>query len=88
MVQIGYIGTPLERIRELTAGRAYQDNADAIEEAIDTGAVFRPGLPRMQGLLPLWYWLVVWTSVLLVIDVAVRRVRVDAAEAQAAMIRY
>jgi len=78
----------LERMRELTGGRAYQDNAGAIEEAIATGAVFRPGLPRMQSLLPLWYWLVVWTSVLLVIDVAVRRVRVDAAEAQAAMIRY
>jgi hypothetical protein len=73
----------LERLRELTDGQAYQDDDAALAEVASKGMVFRPGLPRVRSLLPLWQWLVLLTGVLLFFDIAVRRVALDTSAARA-----
>jgi Mg-chelatase subunit ChlD len=70
--------TPLlERIRELTDGRRYEDDETLLAEAARSGEVFRPAPERVKSLLPLWYWLVFASCVLLLCDVAVRRLAVE-----------
>jgi hypothetical protein len=71
----------LERLRELTDGRAYVDDDQALAEAARSGDLFRPGPGRVKSLLPLWYWLVSLTCVLLFFDVATRRLAVDVKQA-------
>jgi hypothetical protein len=67
----------LDKLRDTTGGRAYEDDDAKLEAAAKAGDVFRPGLPRVKSLLPLWHWLLFATGVLLFFDVAVRRVTVD-----------
>ncbi len=69
----------LERIRELTDGRRYDDDDAALAEAVKSGDVFRAGPDRVKSLLPLWHWLLFAAGTLLFFDVAVRRVAVDPA---------
>jgi len=67
----------LENLRRTTDGKAYEDDDARLEAAAKAGDVFRPGLPRVKSLLPLWHWLLFATGVLLFVDVAVRRLAVD-----------
>ncbi len=70
--------TPLlERLRELTGGRRYEEDEILLADAAKSGAVFRPAPERVKSLLPLWYWLVYLSAVLLLADVAVRRLAID-----------
>jgi hypothetical protein len=70
--------TPLlERLRELTGGQRYEEDDTLLSEASKTGTIFRAAPERVKSLLPLWYWLVFLSAVLLVSDVAVRRLAVD-----------
>jgi hypothetical protein len=71
----------LERVRELTDGRAYVDDDQALAEAARSGDLFRPSPGRVKSLLPLWYWLLSLTCVLLFFDVATRRLAVDVRQA-------
>jgi uncharacterized membrane protein len=70
----------LERIRELTDGRRYDDDDAALAAAAKAGEVFRSGPDRVKNLLPLWHWLVFVAGVLLFFDVAVRRIALDPAK--------
>ncbi|HEY7311088.1 MAG TPA: VWA domain-containing protein [Gemmataceae bacterium] len=70
--------TPLlERLRELTGGRSFEEDEILLADAAKSGAVFRPAPERVKSLLPLWYWLVYLAAVLLLADVAVRRLAVE-----------
>jgi hypothetical protein len=67
----------LERLREATGGRAYEDDEGSLAEAARSGAVFRPAPERVKSMLPLWHWLLALACGLLLCDVAVRRLAVD-----------
>lgn len=67
----------LDRIREMTEGQRYEDDDAALAAAARSGAVFRTGPDRVKGQLPLWYWLLFVSGVLLFFDVAVRRIALD-----------
>jgi hypothetical protein len=70
--------TPLlERLREVTGGRRYEEDEVLLADAAKSGIVFRPAPERVKSLQPLWYWLVFLSAVLLLSDVAVRRLAVD-----------
>ena len=70
--------TPLlDRLCERTNGRRYEEDEALLAETAKAGTVFRPAPERVKSLLPLWYWLVFLSAVLLLSDVAVRRVAVD-----------
>src|SRR5262249_30683005 len=73
----------LERLRETTGGRAYEDDAVSLEEAAKSGAVFRPAPERVRSMLPLWHWLLALACGLLLCDVAVRRLAVEPAQVAA-----
>src|SRR5262249_53694188 len=70
--------TPLlDRLRELTGGQRYEEDDILLAEAAKSGTVFRPAPERVKSLLPLWYWLIVLAAVLLLSDVAVRRLAIE-----------
>jgi hypothetical protein len=73
--------TPLlERIREMTDGRTYEDDGELLSEAARVGAAFRPPVERARSALPFHYWLLFLAAGLLLVDVAVRRLAFDARE--------
>ncbi len=70
--------TPLlERLSELTGGQRYEEDETLLTETAKAGTVFRSAPERVKSLLPLWYWLVFLSAVLLLSDVAVRRLAID-----------
>jgi hypothetical protein len=70
--------TPLLRnLAEMTGGREYVDDADALEEVAKSGEVFRPPVERPRSALPFHYWLLFLAAGLLFLDVAARRLAFD-----------
>lgn len=67
----------LERLREMTGGQAYEDDETALAEAARSRLVFRPAGNRVRGMLPLWHWPVALACLLLLADVAVRRLALE-----------
>jgi hypothetical protein len=73
--------TPLlERIRELTDGKSYEDDDVSLKAAAQSGDLFRPVPDRVRGKEALWPYLVALACVLLLCDVAVRRLAIDFGE--------
>jgi uncharacterized membrane protein len=72
----------LERLRSMTDGKAYQDDAAALATVARDGDsyVFRQTAPRFFPLQPVWYWLLVAAGVVLFCDVAVRRIALEPLE--------
>jgi uncharacterized membrane protein/Mg-chelatase subunit ChlD len=70
----------LERLREMTGGQSYEDDEVSLAEAARSGSVFRPAPERVQGMLPMWHWLLALACGLLLCDVAVRRLAVEPAQ--------
>jgi uncharacterized membrane protein len=80
----------LEKPREKINGQPYpdyatvQDGTKTLTEAATSGLVFRrEGLPPAKSLQPIWYWLLVLAGILLLFDVAIRRIAVNATEVAA-----
>jgi hypothetical protein len=67
----------LERIREMTAGKSYEDDQESLEEAVKRGEVFRAPEERSRFSLPFHYWLLFLAAGLLLVGVAVRRLAFD-----------
>jgi uncharacterized membrane protein len=67
----------LERLRALTDGKTYRDDDQELTAAAMGGDAFRAMPPRFHNLQPVWYWLVLLTGVLLLFDVAVRRLAIE-----------
>jgi hypothetical protein len=69
--------TLLERLRAITGGQTYVDGEEELAQTARSGEVFRPGSARVKSLLPLWHWLVFLAGVLLLAEVALRRLALD-----------
>lgn len=70
--------TPLlERIRDITGGQMYEDDAIALADAVKSGQVFRAVPERTRSSLPFFHWLLFLAAGLLLCDVAVRRLAVN-----------
>jgi uncharacterized membrane protein len=67
----------MEELREITGGRSYADDESELAQVARSGEVFRPGQAVTKSLQPIWFWLVFAACVLLLFDVAVRRIAVD-----------
>jgi uncharacterized membrane protein len=81
----------LEKTRQKIGNQVYPDYATVpdgtktLAEAASTGLVYRrEGLPPAKSLQPIWYWLLVAAGVLLLFDVAIRRIAINAAEVSTA----
>jgi hypothetical protein len=70
----------LENLRSRTNGLTYQDSDKALAEAAASGNVYRSGVPKVRSLLPLWFWLLFVTAILLFFDVATRRLSLEMPE--------
>ncbi len=68
----------LEKLRALTDGESYADSETALAEAAAGGEVFRKAPAFSKNLQPVWHWLLFAAAVLLLFDVAVRRIALDA----------
>ncbi len=69
----------LEKLRDITGGAAYAEEDDDLAQA--AGNVFRPLPVAYHSLQPFWYWLVVLAGVGLFVDVGLRRITINPAEA-------
>ena len=69
--------TLLERLRELTDGKAYRDDAELLAHIAMTAEVFRQTPQMHASPRALWPWLVFATAVCLLLDVAIRRIAIQ-----------
>ncbi len=69
----------LEKLRAITDGQTYEDSAEALEAAAASGSdgVFRKAPAFSNNLQPVWQWLLFLTGVLLLFDVASRRIALE-----------
>jgi uncharacterized membrane protein len=74
----------LEELREMTGGKSYSDDEEELARVARSGELFRAGLALTKSLQPIWFWLVFVSCVLLLFDVAVRRIAVDPVQVAAA----
>lgn len=75
----------LEKLREITGGQKYEDEPAALAAVAQERELFRPGLPSLRNMQPIWYWLVFLTGVFLFFDVAVRRIALEPAQVTTAL---
>jgi uncharacterized membrane protein len=68
----------LRHLAELTGGEVYSE--DSLAESARAGTVFRPAAETTRAILPFWASLILVAGVLLVVDVAVRRIAFDVRE--------
>ncbi len=77
--------TPLmRRLAETTGGRFHTETDEDLRKLLDTDDLFREAPATVRALLPFWYWLVFAAGLLLLFDVAVRRIAVEWAEVRSA----
>jgi len=77
----------LDRLANATDGNVYDETDKALSEVVRRGDVFRKSAVSAQSPQPMWYWLVLLAGVGLFVDVAVRRIAVEPAEASAAAVK-
>ncbi len=70
----------LKKLASRTGGQVYEDNDQAMAETAAAGTVYRRGEPKVRSLLPLWFWLLFITAILLFFDVATRRLSLEMPE--------
>jgi hypothetical protein len=76
----------MRQIAEATGGRYHEEPADAEVRKLATAAeFFRRPKQGSENQLPFWYWLVFAAGVLLLFDVAVRRISLEWAETRAGL---
>lgn len=73
----------LKQLAELTGGRYHTDDPAELESLARSSDLFREAPKTSRAYQPFWYWLVFAAGVLLLFDVAVRRVAVEWIEAKA-----
>ncbi len=77
--------TPLlRRLADLTGGEFHTESEEDLRNLVQSGELFRDAPSTTRALLPFWYWLVFAAGVLLLFDVAVRRVAVEWKEVRTA----
>jgi uncharacterized membrane protein len=80
--------TLLEKLREITGGKTYIEDPQALARAAEQGEVFRVVPQSHHSLQPLWFWLVALAGMLLLFDVAVRRIAIEPAAVWATAIGW
>jgi uncharacterized membrane protein/Mg-chelatase subunit ChlD len=79
----------LKTMREITGGREFSEAPEALDETARSGDVFRyTDLPQSRSLQPIWYWLMLATAILLLFDIAIRRIAIDPLQVTMAVQRY
>jgi uncharacterized membrane protein len=77
--------TPLlKRLAEMTGGRFHTEAEDDLRGLLDSGELFRDAPTTVRALLPFWFWLVFAAGLLLLCDVAVRRISIEWSEVRSA----
>jgi uncharacterized membrane protein len=67
----------MKRLAAITDGKVYADDDVTLADVAKTGELFRPAAAIAKSLQPVWFWLVFASAVLLLCDVAVRRISID-----------
>jgi len=67
----------LERVREISGGRSYEDDVDLLRDSARLGEVFRPVEQIPFRSLPVHYWLMLLAGACLLTEVAIRRLSID-----------
>lgn len=79
--------TPLMRqLAQITGGQFHTE--DDLTKWLATGDVFRPAPETVKAILPFWFWLVFTASLLLLFDVAIRRIALEWVEVRTAGLRF
>jgi uncharacterized membrane protein/Mg-chelatase subunit ChlD len=73
----------LKRIGDITGGTYHEEPTDPFDLA-KTADFFRKGPEAIRSVLPFWFWLVFAAGLLLLFDVGVRRISVEAKEIRTA----
>ncbi len=77
--------TPLlRRLAEMTGGTFHTEAEDDLRGLLASDELFRDAPTTVRALLPFWYWLVFAAGLLLLCDVAVRRIAIEWAEVRSA----
>ncbi|HVK19059.1 MAG TPA: VWA domain-containing protein [Fimbriiglobus sp.] len=77
--------TPLlRRLTEVTGGRFHTEADEDLQKLLASGELFREAPATVRALLPFWYWLVFAAGLLLLLDVATRRIAIEWAEVRSA----
>lgn len=74
----------LRKLADLTGGKVWNESEEELKKVIDDGEIFRPTPINARSPQPAWFWLVLLVGVGLLLDVAVRRIAIEPAEASAA----
>jgi uncharacterized membrane protein len=67
----------LEKLREVTGGNTYSEDETSLRRAAQSGDIFRAVPAGQPSLQPLWPWLVLLTAIVLLLDIAVRRIALE-----------
>jgi uncharacterized membrane protein len=70
----------LRTLSRITGGNVYSEEPAELKRLAESGELFRPAPSGFRSLHALWYWLVFVAGLLLLFDVAVRRIAVEPAE--------
>jgi hypothetical protein len=77
--------TPLmRRLAEMTGGKFHTEADEDLQQLLASGDLFREAPVTVRALLPFWYWLVFAAGLLLLLDVATRRIAIEWAEVRTA----
>ena len=68
----------LAELARITGGKVFGDTPAELARVVESGDVFRSAPETLRAVLPLWHWLAFAAALVLVFDVGVRRVAVDA----------
>src|SRR5262245_26967492 len=64
----------------MTGGNYYTEEPAELKQVAEKATVYRPAPANARTLQPVWFWLVLLAGVLLLADVAVRRIAIEPAE--------
>src|SRR5439155_5353994 len=73
----------LRRLAEITGGKVYTEDDAELLRLAKSGEVSRDAPKAVRALLPFWFWMVFLAAVLLVVDIAARRISLEPAEVRA-----
>ena len=61
----------------MTGGNLYTEDAAELKKIVDAATVYRPAPANARTLQPVWFWLVMLAGIILLFDVAVRRIAIE-----------
>ena len=67
----------LRTLARITGGSVYSEDPQALRDLATSGEIYRPAPEVVRALLPLWHWLVFAGILLLIVDVANRRITIE-----------